>query len=325
MRMLGAVLALVGLLGLPAAHAAGPADSPTWQDPSTGLTWARCPLGYAFDAGQCDAGSEEQVSKTWSAGVQAADSLALYGFDDWRMPTIAEISTVYKCRYAKGTEDEGMYKQAKQYGWIKPDQFGYVSGCTELASVQSPSFDPAVFPLKMPSFSITFWAADGYNENDAVQFWETQRRLGSRTDTARVLLVRGGTPSDAYADALQDAAAGQAKVVSDAEDRKAEFAKQKAADEKRAAEERAFNQAQANKKQAQAKRTAELRKSAKAGDKTAQGLVLEVKGPLVKVQGYERVCTSRSNDRDPRSLCLRWKEVPTAVGWVKKSELRAPE
>lgn len=75
------------------------------------------------------------------------------------------------------------------------------------------------------------------------------------------------------------------------------------------------------------KRTMQLRKSVKAGDKVAGGLVIEVKGSLVKVQTYERRCETVMEYSNPRLTpdCVKWKTVAAGEQWVRKDELFPPK
>ena len=62
-----------------------------------------------------------------------------------------------------------------------------------------------------------------------------------------------------------------------------------------------------------------FRKQVKEGDDTTLGVVVEVKGQLIKVQTSDSQCTQR----DYKSNCLNWMTTPVEK-WVKRSEIRPP-
>jgi len=68
------------------------------------------------------------------------------------------------------------------------------------------------------------------------------------------------------------------------------------------------------------RRTALLRQNVKEGDKTTQGLVIEVKGSLVKLQTYNRVCVAMNEFTNP-PVCTRSQSVAAGEAWVNRNEL----
>lgn len=78
----------------------------TWQDDATGLLWA-----------DKDNGSDVN----WSQAAGYCENLSLGGYDDWRLPTINELKTLY---------DRSLSQQYKIKGPIKLEAAGMWSGST---------------------------------------------------------------------------------------------------------------------------------------------------------------------------------------------------
>ncbi len=83
----------------------------TVLDQRTGLTWQRCPLGFAFDDGgtqgvlqddRCTPGVAATFS--WRQALQGAAALnqagGYAGLTDWRLPNIKELASVVETRCA---------------------------------------------------------------------------------------------------------------------------------------------------------------------------------------------------------------------------------
>lgn len=81
----------------------------TVLDQRTGLTWQRCPLGYAFtDGGTPDLLHDDRCVPpaspgfTWQGALQGAAALnaagGFAGFSDWRLPNIKELASIVETR-----------------------------------------------------------------------------------------------------------------------------------------------------------------------------------------------------------------------------------
>ncbi len=73
-------------------------QSGIWKDPSTGLTWLRCSIGQAWDGNTCVGTPQIYTWSTAQAAVQALNQAGgMAGKTDWRVPTIAELSSLRQC------------------------------------------------------------------------------------------------------------------------------------------------------------------------------------------------------------------------------------
>jgi len=95
------------------------------QDPLTGLTWFRCSAGQIWEDGQCKG---SPILLSYTSAQDFAKSLKLAGFDDWRVPKIAEMSSLVheECkspaintRVFLGIEPE-VYWSSETNFWIRP-------------------------------------------------------------------------------------------------------------------------------------------------------------------------------------------------------------
>lgn len=122
--------------------------------PRTGLMWRRCPLGQHLSNGTTCIGTPQTYS--WQQALTAAAESAFAGYDDWRLPSRAELeSIVERCRF-------------------------------------DPAIETAVFP---DASSMLFWSSSPYVEEDVHAAWSVWFQTGEgiypNTGTAaHVRLVR---------------------------------------------------------------------------------------------------------------------------------------
>jgi hypothetical protein len=83
----------------------------TVTDLRTGLTWQRCPVGFAFDDNGTPAVTQDDrcapgatTTFTWQQALQEAAALnqagGYAGFADWRVPNIKELASIVETRCA---------------------------------------------------------------------------------------------------------------------------------------------------------------------------------------------------------------------------------
>lgn len=63
------------------------------EDTVTGLMWQGCAAGMTGD--DCDSGAGAPNSKTWSAALAYCEGLWWGGYDDWRLPDVKELSSIF--------------------------------------------------------------------------------------------------------------------------------------------------------------------------------------------------------------------------------------
>lgn len=86
-----------------------PQGDGTVVDKRTGLQWMRCNMGQTWTGKTC---SGEAKEYDWHTAMKLRAEFA--GYDDWRLPTIAELETLVYCRsgMSKGREN-GMISACK--------------------------------------------------------------------------------------------------------------------------------------------------------------------------------------------------------------------
>jgi len=105
--MRSAILPIISILLVACVHVAISQESAgTWLDDATGLLWA-----------DKDNGSD----LGWSQAADYCENLNLGGYDDWRLPAIKELKTLY---------DRSLKQQYKIKGPIKLEAAGMWSGST---------------------------------------------------------------------------------------------------------------------------------------------------------------------------------------------------
>lgn len=116
------------------------------------IMWSRCALGQTWQKGQC---SGDAIVKTWDEAVELANKTKARSFDDWRLPTIYELSAI-----------------------------------TEL-SCQKPAINLQLFP---DTPSVSFWTSTEFiNDKDKawqVFFGSGENHTAKKSTTAAIRLVR---------------------------------------------------------------------------------------------------------------------------------------
>jgi hypothetical protein len=64
----------------------------TVTDPTTGLSWMRCPLGQSLDGNSCIGTSGKY---TWAQATSLTNTVQFAGSSDWRLPSIRELQSLY--------------------------------------------------------------------------------------------------------------------------------------------------------------------------------------------------------------------------------------
>lgn len=307
-----------------------PKNGLTWYDGKTGLTWTVCAYGEVLINNICSSLQEDggkAVNLRWFDAFTEVQKTTYEGYSDWRIPTLPETLTILKCKTMSSIDRTGrpvyklinLEKSAQGY-FCPPDSYG-----RELVSTIKTrnSFWTSSSAI---SYGYSYKRADYDSRKDEEAKFRPRISIsngeigttGTDPDiTNHVLLVRGGSESVEWKEAISDA-----YVIKKSESEKESAWKAKVAQDAinyKKQEEKNIEDYK-NKKQQYAAEQARLRSSVKAGDRISQGLVLEVKGNLVKVQTYKDVCTLYKSP----GVCnttFGLKTVAAGEEWLRREEI----
>jgi hypothetical protein len=298
-----------------------------WTDKSTGLTWLRCPMGSTVVKGsarkiygksvssECKFGDVSTSYKTWFDAVIEADAATLHGFDDWRLPTHAEIQTLIGRKALQvemdmaafdGVPDDGSCRTCiKDVGSIP------AAGNIWLSSNSAESIESC----NTAEPGRRYWSKKQQCEPSIFidEYGDTRTTASDIRSHQAVLLVRGGKPFDAT-HVISRARESKQLADSDAiiEKRMADEAERIENERRIAAANEAQRRAEEERRKTKEyhegykRRTELLRKTVKPGDMSYQGLVIDVDGELILVQTY---CTRNGISK------------PCGSEWVRRSDL----
>lgn len=281
-----------------------------WKDPATGLIWDRCKLGQKWDGETCIRRPNKNIldlNDRYYRG-QVADLVKqskVGGYTDWELPNIVQLHSLLRC-------DKGFSHSEK-----KPvtESFGSVK-LTKCAGYSGSNLDTHIFPNTDPIDS--YWSSTHISED-----WWWYLDLGNGEAAAKHatngLLTTGNVRAVRTAESLGNEAL--LKIVSANTQAANELAAEQAAARELQAREHAEAQAAYARQNAAAQaaynqRVAAFRRSVQVGDDTSQGVVIEIKGALIKIQTNESQCTQR----DYRGSCSNYMNTPVEK-WVKRSEI----
>jgi len=310
---------------------------PTWQDIQTGLMWTVCPYGEALvtrfngaqvtsqDCSSYEAEGGKSISLTWWDAILKARSVNYDGQNDWRIPTIDEILSIYKCKLYVSLQELKRNPNTKVQFELEPhfdenNRTDYY--CKE--GQGSPQFIDAIKIHPNSSIWTSSSMKDAKEEDRRIAITHqgiVQFESKSPFYKHRLLLVRGGKPSDKWITSVKEAEVAAIQSTKAIKERDQLIAKETAKIKSQEAEEANENN---RKKQAYMAATAKLRASVKRGERISKGLVLEVKGDLILVQTYEDVCISYSANINPFSHqrdCITSKKSAAGNEWINRSEI----
>ncbi len=279
-----------------------------WHDPRTGLIWSLCRVGEAWNGNGCD-GKPAQLD--WIHAMFSAKESNLAGYNDWRLPSFSEYAGIIKCPTGFDESDFGRSYEKKLNESANDINGALIKSCNPISDQGREAYLhilPNYFSYKSPLDSRNYevsktefleWTSTYKLDMSKTHYFPvtTDGNGGMPEFTSQNLttrLVRGGSTLSSYQQALQLASASL----------KVPMLRAKAA------------QAQ---KEDLARRTALLRQNVKEGDKTAQGLVIQVKGSLVQLQTYKRVCTMMSTTHDP--YCSESHVEVGGEEWINRNNL----
>jgi hypothetical protein len=124
----------------------------TVTDLQHGLMWTQCAVGRTWHDGKC---SGPLPHKSWPQARKLADTYKLETFDDWRLPTIHELSQI-----------------------------------TELSCLQ-PAINLKIFPNTLPAH---FWTGTEFSNNDAlawqIYFGTGENHTAKKSTNGAIRLIR---------------------------------------------------------------------------------------------------------------------------------------
>ncbi len=249
----------------------------TVTDTRNGLIWKRCAEGRDFRDGVC-VGSSKEVSRSKNDfAMQMARESRFLDKSDWRLPTKEEFAAVMGSYNDCSDNPEGEYAASKAIAY-KNEAFW----------TSTPTDGGSALPAWFASFG------DGLIGGKGMGF-SSDVRGNSRS--AHVRLVRSGqvlgrTPS--------------LEFVSEKSDKAAALARHRAVEDVR----------QRKQDEANERTLTAFRNSINEGDDTSSGMVIQVKGNLVKIQTNDSQCSQRKSD----GSCANYINTP-AEKWFKRSEV----
>jgi len=145
------------------------ADGHVIEDQVTGLQWARCSLGQEWDGIGCEGWAD---LLNWTDAIKQASKDKTGGINDWRLPTIKELSTLAFCSSGE------------------PEAFANGDGCQ--GEFDRPTIDQYFFPNTRQS---SYWSSstDANNGSDAwrLGFDNGYGNYNFKINSYSVRLVRG--------------------------------------------------------------------------------------------------------------------------------------
>ena len=287
-----------------------PPISTTWQDPDTGLMWNKCPMGAKWNPERyektgCDL--EFRKERTWGEAILYIKDASLYGYNDWRMPTLQEFNTLYLGLVSNCAENKKSINLADKNA-------PFVYGCGKL-KVQTDSligFYESYSPYWTSSVSSS-------SENGVALTMSYENIIGGPADRPKsnqlgTFMVRGGVSNGSFERSVEIAKSDLAK----------EQEKEKELADASRKRQELENQKNEKLRQAYNEGVVQFQKKIKIGDYTNKGLVIGIKGQLIRVQQYGSQCVYYSPNVNPHSHrpdCLKAEKVVTGEAWVNRNEL----
>ncbi len=149
----------------------------TLTDKETGLMWMRCSLGQKWTGNTCQG---DPIKSNWTNASELASKHTFVGHQDWRVPTIDELSTIVFC-------STGRTEMARPDGRFQRTTDGR---CQE-GSFQKPTINMAFFPATPADW---YWSASPFVHHDrdawGLNFSEGNVSWGVRGNESHIRLVR---------------------------------------------------------------------------------------------------------------------------------------
>lgn len=299
-------------------------ESRFFKDPATGLTWVpklkgalnrtitnydNYPVSTTSEKvrveGECPSDarcSSDEIRLSWWEAVSVVSNLTLDGSTGWRLPSRADLETIL------------------------------------------PKLNTAGYPASYEFLDDCLTTEAGKKAGNILRYKSTDRDYSSKgyteeltVATNSICVVRGPSPDPSFAKLVEraltwkgaeDYAISDLQASSSAALAAKESEKMWQMEHERQKQQKAKADAYTAQSKAQNAKLAALRANPKRGDKAREGLVLEVKGDLVKLQQYKDVCVNESvsiNSHNGKRDCYKWESQETGAQiWKKKGELNLP-
>lgn len=287
----------------------------TVTDTRSGLIWKRCAEGEVFQNGVCTGNA---IRMKWNPAMKEATQSQFLNENDWRLPTKSEFDSVI--------------------AQPETERNCEVRKVASIAIFNNPKSDQR----SPPELEFIYWSSDvgsHYSEHWTVSILDGRRISRSENyDPPAVRLVRmgqivGGEASPEFVNEiaikLQAKKEEQERLAleqkKEQERRAIEQKEQYERDQRRQAEWEEQEKNRLAREKVEAKVRGEklerdlviLRKSLKAGDRTNRGLIIQLKGELVKVQVDPQCAQYGGQAYGWR--CLSY--TSTEEKWVRRSEI----
>lgn len=153
----------------------------TISDKVSGLMWMRCSVGQTWSGSNCEG---EPIKVNWKDAAKVTQNFSFVGKQDWRLPTIDELSSIVFC-------STGRTEMARPAGRFQRT----TDGRCEAEQYQTPTVNNAIFPNTPASW---FWSASPYIHHDrdawGLNFNEGNVSWGVKGNESHVRLVRDPSP-----------------------------------------------------------------------------------------------------------------------------------
>jgi hypothetical protein len=296
-----------------------------WKDPATGLIWDRCSLGQMWNGATC-IGNVKKYN--FFQALSAAKQSTTGEFTDWQLPSAMQLDSIIKC----ANKHIGYDIEVKLKTFPDGSGGNYTTlgspGCG--GSNSDFHVDQAVFPKHQ--FASNYWSSttafilnDGtvgdipdhgsecYFNNSGI--CEGSNGTGGwpykdRWASVRLVRLNESLGREAIVKAIE-ARINQARELKRMYQLEQQLEQIEQLKKAQLAQERAKKESEAYDR-----RVADFRKSVKEGDDASQGVVVQVKGNLVKIQTNDSQCSQRNYN----GSCTNYINTPVEK-WFKRSEI----
>jgi hypothetical protein len=302
----------------------------TLTDPRTGLIWQKCAVGQKWDGKTCN-GSAEQL--TWFSAMIAAKQSKNLGMSDWRLPTSTEFRSVARsnedCQRQIMSENGNSRGKFARLSREEEQKKNDVENSVMILRRGYPDSRAVSDKLAYEVYRSNlgkYWSITpdnhgvgnvAYGDKDSeyaayanFQMGEIGSTYRSESYAMQARLVRGGIQSKGEGVAEFDLEYKRATQLQQ------DFNKQLAASNEQQRNHQKELERGQEAQRAYAAKAEAYRKNIQVGDRVIQGLVLEVKGNLIKVQVTDTPCSKQWSN----GSCAAWTTV-VSEKYFQRSEI----